>query len=58
MTEHNIIYKQNNAYNAVIEIPKNTLAKMELSKQEKFHPIKQDTRINKYYNKEELRNYA
>lgn len=43
----------------VIEIPKNSLAKMEMCKIEKNHPILQDVRKNKYDKKlTELRYYA
>jgi len=46
-------------FNAVIEIPKWNIAKMELNKEEKLHPITQDTRKNKFdKSKTELRYYA
>jgi inorganic pyrophosphatase len=46
-------------FNAFIEIPRFTLAKLEISKEEEFHPVKQDTRKNKQNPSEkELRAYA
>jgi len=48
-----------NIFNAVIEIPRYTLAKMEINKKEQYHPIMQDTRKNKFDpTKRELRFYA
>jgi len=46
-------------FNAFIEIPRYTLAKLELAKKEKYHPISQDTRKNKFNpSLRELRYYA
>lgn len=39
--------KEKHIYNAVIEIPRWTNAKMEISKKEKFNPITQDVKNNK-----------
>lgn len=44
--------------NCVTEIPRHSLAKMEVIKEMKYHPIMQDTRNNKYTNEKELRYYA
>jgi len=45
-----------NIVNAVIEIPRYTLAKLELVKNEPNHPIANDIRINRYNNtKQEFR---
>lgn len=41
----------------VVEIPKFTLAKMEINKGEKYNPIAQDTRNNKFDKQKELRYY-
>ena len=46
-------------FNIAIEIPNKNLAKMELCKEEENHPIKQDTRKNRYNKTQtELRYYA
>lgn len=48
-----------NVFNALIEIPRYTLGKLEVKKTEKYHPIGQDTRKNKHDpSKVELRYYA
>lgn len=50
---------KSNLYNSVIEIPFDHLAKLELCKFEKYHPIMQDVRKSKYTEGEmELRYYA
>lgn len=43
---------------ACAEIPRNTIAKMEVIKEMKHHPIMQDTRKNLFDGKKELRYYA
>lgn len=51
--------KHSNVFNATFEIPRYTISKMELRKEEKHHPIYQDTRKNKKdSNVVELRYYA
>ena len=53
--EHN----QNSIFNAVIEIPQYNIAKMELSKDEKYHPLMHDTKTDKKdKTKKHLRYYA
>ncbi|KAL4480042.1 hypothetical protein ABPG74_020558 [Tetrahymena malaccensis] len=50
---------QKDEFNICIEIPQHRIAKLELTKEEEFHPIKQDTRKNKFNKSEtELRYYA
>jgi inorganic pyrophosphatase len=44
--------------NCCIEIPKEDKAKLQVEKEEKYHPFMQDTRINKATNQIELRYYA
>lgn len=51
--------RQPDIFNVTFEIPRYTIAKMELLKEEKFHPIVHDTRKNKFNkNVKELRYYA
>lgn len=45
-------------FQAGIEIPMYSLAKMEVAIDEPYHPIKQDTRTNQLTNNTELRYYA
>ncbi len=50
---------EKNVFNALIEVPRYTLGKLEVFKKELHHPIGQDTRKNKYDpSKLELRYYG
>nr|QBK46509.1 cytoplasmic inorganic pyrophosphatase family protein [Philasterides dicentrarchi] len=51
-------YRNSDIYNICIEIPKFNIAKLEVDKSSKNHPIIQDKRKNKITKQEELRFYA